>query len=387
MLERYKNRKSNIELLRIISMLMVVSCHNTSQFINFASPTRGGVLSESLTAWFGGLGVMLFFIISAWFLVEKSFSISRVFNVLIENIIFVIVNDAISFILLFSVDGLSIIALLKSFVLFIIEKYLNFNFNWYVIAYCCVLMTTPFLNNLLYKYCSHTIKKFLLLFSFVPIMTNFISVNQIFGGTVYFIYIYILIGYLKIYKSDNFIKKHSVIISVIVIIIYLILRLFIAITSNSSSGIFGIVSMVLDKTIASDRGFSFIILIMAISVYYSFLKFNIQNNRLINFLGHNTFSVYLSHGIFFLQGPIFYRFVSDNNVMKEFWNIFINPFLMNYSLGTLLSISVFIIILYFASGFVGFIIESAFFTPFANLIITRNMDLILKIDKFFNNKI
>lgn len=73
--KRFKNRESGIELLRIIAMLLIVLHH---EVMHNALPVLDQELSvRKLTLQLfyftpGKVGIALFFIISAWFVVDKT---------------------------------------------------------------------------------------------------------------------------------------------------------------------------------------------------------------------------------------------------------------------------------------------------------------------------
>ena len=73
--KRFKNRESGIELLRIIAMLLIVLHH---EVMHNALPVLDQELSvKKLTLQLfyftpGKVGIALFFIISAWFVVDKT---------------------------------------------------------------------------------------------------------------------------------------------------------------------------------------------------------------------------------------------------------------------------------------------------------------------------
>ncbi|MEF2761471.1 MAG: acyltransferase family protein [Ligilactobacillus salivarius] len=82
-----KRRSSNLELLRILSMFMIVvhhfAFHGTFDFKTITNTNQGALLATLILESFGKVGVAIFVLIGAYFLVEKSFSFKRVMNLVI----------------------------------------------------------------------------------------------------------------------------------------------------------------------------------------------------------------------------------------------------------------------------------------------------------------
>lgn len=82
-LQSKKIRNSNVELVRLIAMVMIVLNHTPWVNCLYVDPNIGYIqrLGMTLTVSFlsnwGGVGDCLFFIISAWFLCEENQSLKR----------------------------------------------------------------------------------------------------------------------------------------------------------------------------------------------------------------------------------------------------------------------------------------------------------------------
>ena len=80
---RFNKRQSNFELLRIIAMLLIVMHHaamyNGTSFSGFGSKFNRILMLG------GKLGVDIFVLISAYFMVDKNFKFSRIINLIIQT--------------------------------------------------------------------------------------------------------------------------------------------------------------------------------------------------------------------------------------------------------------------------------------------------------------
>lgn len=81
-----KERNSNIELLRIISMLLIILYHIIRRYAdyegNFQTLNTSTYLTETILGIWGLFGVYLFVAISAWFLCSSKFRIKHIISIL-----------------------------------------------------------------------------------------------------------------------------------------------------------------------------------------------------------------------------------------------------------------------------------------------------------------
>ena len=142
-------RNSNIELLRIISMLLIIAYHATRN--GFAKADQPLVVYSSgviLGSW-GLLGVDLFLIISAWFLTSQNFRLYKVISIVFQTFTWVlgysilyIVFDC--FYLHRGITGAVIDCFIKS--LEGIFQPFWCEFYWFIATYFFMLLLSPFLR-------------------------------------------------------------------------------------------------------------------------------------------------------------------------------------------------------------------------------------------------
>lgn len=283
-----KQRLSNIELLRIISMLMIIMLH----LLSF-----GGMLStyntfslRSFFIWFIEslcfVAVNCYVIISGYFLTDSNFKFKKLFNIWIEVLFYSLI---IYFILLFTNKiSLGYKDLLKSFFPILLRNY------WFVTVYFILYILSPFINKLINsldkKQYSYLILVIFIVFSlWSTIIPPSDTIN--YGGSYsisWFICLYLIAGYLKRFYSDKKIRK-SICIS-----IYFITSLLNVIAY------FGIKKLNI-KFVLPDflyNYYSVTVVIAAISLFIFFKNIKIKNNFLkgaINFFAPTTFAIYLIH--------------------------------------------------------------------------------------------
>lgn len=112
-------RSSNFELLRIFCMLSVVAVHYAW---HGGSTTQGSNIE--LAYFFGNfaqIGVACFVLIGSWFLVDKAFSIKRIFN-LWKQVVFYSFGISLLLIII-SPQHISIKELIKSIMPVVFQRY------------------------------------------------------------------------------------------------------------------------------------------------------------------------------------------------------------------------------------------------------------------------
>lgn len=134
---KMSERKSNIELFRIICMVMIIVghyCHHGG--LLFEGNTVNVVFSQLLRLG-GKLGVTGFILITGYFMCEKQFRLSSVFKVGLQTIFYSVLMLIVCF------------ALNKPIGLFHLFKLIFspiYNTYWFVTAYIGMYLLIPFLN-------------------------------------------------------------------------------------------------------------------------------------------------------------------------------------------------------------------------------------------------
>ena len=266
-------RKSNIELLRIVSMLLVLFLHanypslgsvTVSDIQSAPLPSFGRALAEQLCI----IAVNVFVFISGWFGIKPSVKgfCSLMFQVLFYHTLI----SGIAF-----CCGLSVsLSTLLMPVRFGIPY-------WFVVSYLVMYIMTPVLNTFIEKASSKSLFAVVLLFYMMQTSTGFCAH---FGG---FHAGYSAISFIGLYLLARFIRLYS----------HKIILL---------SGLYNISLYILFSTIPvllyfiTKKDFDSISyaspFVIAATVFF-FLSFNRLNfsSRLVNYMACSVFSVYLVH--------------------------------------------------------------------------------------------
>lgn len=273
-------RKSNFELLRCISMILIILCH----MIGYSNVIRGCTANSyvALMLWlWGGLGVNCFMMISAYFLVDTEFHFKRYVKVEFKTL-FYSISLLIAALFGIKIDsGLS--AIMKGIFPVLSGEY------WYVTAYCGVLLLSPFLNSIIIKLEKENWKKLIIVCTvLLSVLPNLIPILTYYSDLVWLVYLYILTGGVKHYHIKRpKIKTCIWIFIVCVTIIY------------ASAGIAFILSWHYSIFSIAVGYFStrcvFIMLICSLALFFIFEQWELGYSKIINWVAKGTFGVYLLH--------------------------------------------------------------------------------------------
>lgn len=195
-----QKRLSNIELLRVVAMVMIVAGH-------FAGHSDFDFTTKKITInrlWIqflqggGKLGVNVFVLISGYFLVTvTTIKISKIIKLWIQIFTY-------SVVVFFVFVGLGI----ESFDIKQLIRHLfpvTFNQWWFASTYFVFYLFIPYVNKLLSTFDKKVYLRFLVLLTFCwCIIPTFLYASWQCNELLWFVYLYALAGYIRLYVNlDN----------------------------------------------------------------------------------------------------------------------------------------------------------------------------------------
>ena len=138
-----KERKSNFELLRIITMIIIICGHICAQTaVGELKPSDGINYYFMMFVGNGGrLVINCFVMIGAYFLSDTGFKARRVIDLWLEIFFYSVIIEAICYI--FKIGDYNITWLVQSFFPIMGRPV------WFGAEYICMLLLSPFMNRLL----------------------------------------------------------------------------------------------------------------------------------------------------------------------------------------------------------------------------------------------
>ena len=299
-MEVVEKRKSNFEIMRIISMLMIIFWH-----IMY----HGGVYYNSS----GTLRIVLniikplilvhvnsFILVTGYFSYDKKFKMSKVIKLNNSMWFYKSIIPIVLIILgYYSMDSVSYIKALSP-----ISHY----DYWFISTYLYLYLCTPMLNILINNLNKSNYKKMLFLlftiFSIVPFITNQKVLDiQIGYSILQFVFLYFIGAYIKKYDVINcyYLKRiNNNSKKILFLFLYITLGLFLGLVTIASSkfentnSIFEYIGQIL---YSSGNEYNSPFLIIESIFYFLFFSLININSNFINKISKTTIGVYLIHDL------------------------------------------------------------------------------------------
>lgn len=282
---KHNLRSSNIELLRIVTMLMIVA-HHFAYHGGFEFATNTISINRLWVQFIqlgGRVGVNVFVLISGYFLVSReTIQTNRIIKLWGQIFGYSIVLFA-----LFVLTGLTPFSLKE-----LIKCVLPVTFDqwWYASSYFVLYLISPFLNSLLKSIDRNQYKAYLIVlllcWCIVPTFTRqtFQSNNFLWLVTIYSV-----AGYLRLHGNEVKTKGSKIVglagicyaLTFLTAVIFDLLGTRISFFGTHATFFYDMQSMP--------------VLVISVLMFLGFLKNDIGYNKIINFVSPAMFGVYLIH--------------------------------------------------------------------------------------------
>ena len=278
-------RQSNIELLRIIAMIIIVAYHFS---------VHGGFVFNSNTItinrlWIqfirigGKTGVDVFVLISGYFLINSN----KVITSKVLKFWFQIFTYSIVIFVIFTLSGIVPFDL-KELIKHIFP--ITFTQWWFASTYFVLYLLSPFINKMLLSFDKKQYLSFLLILFFmwciIPTVTG-----QAFESNelLWFVFLYSLAGFIKLYGVIDRFKSSTYIILALLVILITWLSAVAFEVLGYKAPIFSVYARIFYDM----QGVT--ILIISVLMLLGFLKLKMGYSKVINVIASATFGVYLVH--------------------------------------------------------------------------------------------
>lgn len=259
----------------------------------------------------GKAAVVAFVLIGAYFLSEKQFKLWRVVNLCTTTFVY---SWLIYLILAWKFPQL--IANVPKYSIWLpIPIPSNY---WFVISYVYMLCCMPFMNLILHRLNRRQLLSILVLMFMFWNILQFITNKKLdndqwnfFTNNNYFLFIYLIAGYIRRYRPKNISKIWSSFVFLLfslTIVIVLICNV-----SKNDYGLLGAMMATLNNPFS---------LILGIAIFSFFNNLNIGSIPAVNFIASSMFGVYLIHDNSFIRPflwhTVSHSFVYANNPLTYF---------------------------------------------------------------------
>ena len=294
-------RQSNIELLRILSMLMVIGLHCNYMSLGFPSEN-----TMSTNFWGESMRIILENIclvsVNAFVLISGFFGIrlrkEKIFKYLFQ--VFFIATIVMIIAVLFLGEQITMKDVLRFY-------YSYFSFNWFVSSYFALMLMSPLVNSFVDNNNVKQLEKMVLLFFIVDCVLGYSlpdvkSMGSLNGySIIHLLFIYSL-GRLLYLRREQF-ETYSIIVFVVIFCIYVFVHFIL-------SFLFFTGRISLWNPIAYNNPF---VVIGSVAFFLIFLKLQVGHNRMVNSLAASAFAVFLIHA----NTLIYPHFIKMNTILYD----------------------------------------------------------------------
>ena len=287
-----KNRESNIEMLRILCTLLIISSH----FLGIGHISQKDscfyLMVNTMMSDLSRVACTVFIIISAWFSLDKSTNISKVFHVWLTTIMYMVPLTIIGHHYNLFAEDMYVVKCS-----FLPVSY-GYGAAWFTSVYIVLMLISPLLNYILQNVQRNIMKFYLFTYfcAFSLFATIFHENGKYALELVAFSFVYLLTGYIKKYKVVNERFLSTKYACIMFMCSWLFISALMTMGTYFSGNVFydemfkfGNFYYGYFQTIPN--------LICAFSLFFIFLNFKIRNRQIINKLASLSFGIIIFHNV------------------------------------------------------------------------------------------
>lgn len=290
LLDRQGDRQSNFELLRVISMLLIV-CHHYGVHSGFeltSAPFCFDKLLLRFLSYGGKMGVDLFILISGYFLVKSEFKAKKAVRIWVQTTVYSVAIAAA-----FALTGtdMGIRAWIKNCLP------IPYSVWWFATTYFLLYALSGFINQFIAALSRERLQKLIALLTVVcSVVPTLLNADMEDSFLLWFFLLYLIAAYVRLYPLEWKPFRHSMAMG---LGIYLLTFL--------SCVVFDLLGERIPIFARNAMYFhtmeKFPILLSSVFLFIGFKDLQVKQSRVINAVAGTTFGIYLIH---------------DNNYIRPF---------------------------------------------------------------------
>lgn len=356
----FKSKKFyNIELLRILAMLMIVAHHcciygvfnywhnNTTLCCNINNILVGIIFIG------GKLGVDIFVLITGYFMITSKCKTTKVVRLYLKTLIYSLLLLICAYI--YGEHQVPLKILNSSLFPF------GGNAYWFITTYLMLYILIPYLNKFILTTKKSMLNSLMIVTTlFWCIIPTFTPANYCFSNLVWFIYLYFVGASIR-QNTFASVFNNKQLFKILFILSCSILTIYIFIIClNKQIDLWNTTKLARMQTI--------FILSISIAIFHYFKDLSVSCNKLINYISPSVLGIYLFH---------------DNNIVRPFlWHRIFHPYVFMDKYYMVCNLLIIVITVFVCSIIIDKIIMFLFTKP-----IDMFVDLIQKIDAFKRKKL
>lgn len=264
-----KEKNSNIELLRIIAMLLIIAHHYSLH--GLSTITLDYSIDRLVFSWLvigGKAGVDIFVLISGYYMCKSKFDLKKFLKLYGQVLFYSITFFLIFKIIIHTNNDFGIYSFIKTIFPILNNKY------WFITTYIYLMLLTPVINIIISKLSKKELKNIITISIIIcSLIPSFYNVFNPANELIWFIIIYLIAAYIRMYnvKINQKITLISSIVFYILIILFNILEFKFQLQT------------------------SIIVLLFSVSIFLHFINKKEKHNKILSLIGSTAFGVYLIH--------------------------------------------------------------------------------------------
>jgi len=299
-------RNSSFELLRILCILLIILHHYSAhgvQGLTEHALTINKIIEQVLSMG-GKIGVNCFVLITGYFMTNAAFKYKKLLKLILEVFFYSVLSLIVFF-------GLGLAAYDSKVVKESLFP-LTYDMYWFATAYIVMYLLSPFINSFIKILSQERHLKFILLlvvlWSVVPTFTFGQAAG--YSSLGWFILLYLIAAYIKLYPHKYFIKCKVNIIVAFLLYMTMVLSVILLDTLGIQNSTFADTATYLREMNMLPT------LLCSISLFLGFKNLNVGSNKVINTISASAFGVYLIHDNYFV-GPYLWGNVFKNTLYLD----------------------------------------------------------------------
>lgn len=300
-----KERQSNFEVLRIISMVLIVMSHCDELFglADLYSITIGvnKIITDMLHIG-GQIGVGCFVLISGYFMIEKNITVKKILKLAGEVWFYTIGIWAVWLIYGLYNNDINIIGCIKETICAFFP--IVSGHYWFVTAYVILMILSPFFNKLIFSLTQKEYRNLLISVVMIFVVLKGGLPKVIFGMSdrrlIPVFIMYFIAGYIKRFRKEkkNNARKHFSIALTFYLLLFVLFYLITLIGVKLDS------QAILEYRYFYGELNSPLIVVICTEMFITIFETDISYNKIINKIAGCTFGVYLIHSNRIMYGVL-----------------------------------------------------------------------------------
>ena len=287
-----KIRQSNFELLKVISIFLIIMFHYVYKSGYIFNDLNFNSYVIKLFYFFGELGVNLFILITGYFMIKSKFSMKKLVLMITSVNFYYLVSVLIGYYLKIDYFTFSTKNILLSLFPCIFKRY------WFITSYLIIYIFSPYINKFINSLSKIQYKKFLLtcllIWCVIPtifgLFYNSSETILYFSRLIWMFIMYLVGSYIRLYSLNYYNNKKTLFITILSCTLILASSILVI---YKFSSIFKKIGTIEVSYLWTPN--NIIMFILSISIFGLFMNLKINNNKIINILASTTLGIYMIH--------------------------------------------------------------------------------------------